>query len=238
MSRLIKCNNGHFYDADKYRACPHCHGGTAKKKDILLEGGISADLDDVKTVAIQPEAIAVPTGRSVRVPHVRGRTVRPDAEALRRRDEEALRRENASHREDKVPVAAAQEDSERTVGINQIFGSEVEPVTGWLVRLTGREWGKDYRLVKGRNRIGRDERMDVCLAHDAKITRQEHCALVYDDRSNESFLVPGNGTLTYHNGEMLTTPKALKSGDAIVIGETKLLFIAFCEGDRVWNDEE
>ena len=24
MSRLVKCENGHFYDADKYAKCPNC----------------------------------------------------------------------------------------------------------------------------------------------------------------------------------------------------------------------
>lgn len=52
MSRLVKCENGHFYDADKYAKCPNCSRGAGPKKDVVMEGGISTDLDDVKTVAM------------------------------------------------------------------------------------------------------------------------------------------------------------------------------------------
>ena len=25
---LVRCNNGHFYDSDKFAVCPHCSGGS------------------------------------------------------------------------------------------------------------------------------------------------------------------------------------------------------------------
>ena len=49
MSRLVKCENGHFYDADKYAKCPNCSRGAGPKKDVVMEGGISTDLDGVAT---------------------------------------------------------------------------------------------------------------------------------------------------------------------------------------------
>ncbi len=32
---ITKCNNGHFFDADKYKVCPHC--GTAVHKEVSNE---------------------------------------------------------------------------------------------------------------------------------------------------------------------------------------------------------
>lgn len=114
----------------------------------------------------------------------------------------------------------------------------IEPVVGWLVCVNGEEKGRDYRLIRGRNRIGRDSDMDVTIRKDQKVTREEHCSVVYDEKSNLTFLVPGNGTLTYYKGEMLRQPQQLCSGDAVEIGETKFIFISFCEGERVWKNEE
>lgn len=31
--KVVKCKNGHFYDADKYDACPHCGQASAKEKE-------------------------------------------------------------------------------------------------------------------------------------------------------------------------------------------------------------
>ena len=46
------------------------------KKDVVMEGGISTDLDDVKTVAMNIRG-NIKSGRSVRIPKVSGRTVKP-----------------------------------------------------------------------------------------------------------------------------------------------------------------
>ena len=95
MSRLVKCENGHFYDADKYAKCPNCSRGAGPKKDVVMEGGISTDLDDVKTVAMNIRG-NIKSGRSVRIPKVSGRTIKPSNEILDR--EEQRRIEKARQR--------------------------------------------------------------------------------------------------------------------------------------------
>ena len=81
--------------------------------------------------------------------------------------------------------------------------------------------------------------MDVTIRKkEKKVTREEHCSVVYDKSNTPLRLVPGNGTLTYYKGEMLRQPQQLCSGDAVEIGETKFIFISFCEGERVWKNEE
>ncbi len=86
MSRLVKCENGHFYDADKYAKCPNCSRGAGPKKDVVMEGGISTDLDDVKTVAMNIRG-NIKSGRSVRIPKVSGRTVKPSNEILAKEEQ-------------------------------------------------------------------------------------------------------------------------------------------------------
>lgn len=51
-------------------------------------------------------------------------------------------------------------------------------------------------------------------------------------------LYQGMELLLNYKGEMLRQPQQLCSGDAVEIGETKFIFISFCEGERVWKNEE
>lgn len=228
MSNLIKCVNGHYYDADKNKSCPYCSAGAQKKKDVVMQGDMSADLDDVKTVALNIGGGR--TGRrSIKIPHVSGQTVKPPADLWKKEQQE-----NITHN---IREVFTESEEEKTVALNA-FLTGVEPVTGWLVCMSGKDRGTDFRLIRGRNKVGRDILMDVSIRHDMTVSRQEHCSIVYDERSNMSFLVPGNGTLTYYKGEMLRQAQQLKSGDEIEIGETKFIFISFCEGERVWKEEE
>ena len=48
---------------------------------------------------------------------------------------------------------------------------------------------------------------------------------------------PAKGPRQQHK-RMLRQPQQLCSGDAVEIGETKFIFISFCEGERVWKNEE
>ena len=201
MSRLVKCENGHFYDADKYAKCPNCSRGAGPKKDVVMEGGISTDLDDVKTVAMNIRG-NIKSGRSVRIPKVSGRTVKPSNEILAK-EEQRMRelQEKIKEHKDSLgeQVTLAKEsyeiDNDKTVAVH-VFENGIEPVVGWLVCVNGEEKGRDYRLIRGRNCIGRDSDMDVTIRKDQKVTREEHCSVVYDEKSNLTFLVPGNGTLT------------------------------------------
>ena len=159
MSRLVKCENGHFYDADKYAKCPNCSRGAGPKKDVVMEGGISTDLDDVKTVAMNIRG-NIKSGRSVRIPKVSGRTVKPSNEILAK-EEQRMRelQEKIKEHKDSLgeQVTLAKEsyeiDNDKTVAVH-VFENGIEPVVGWLVCVNGEEKGSNYRLIRGRNRIG------------------------------------------------------------------------------------
>lgn len=60
--------------------------GQGPKKDVVMEGGISTDLDDVKTVAMNIRG-NIKSGRSVRIPKVSGRTIKPSNEILDREEQ-------------------------------------------------------------------------------------------------------------------------------------------------------
>lgn len=127
-------------------------------------------------------------------------------------------------------------DDQKTVGYYSAQRGN-EYVTGWLVCVKGAEKGRDYRLHHGFNRIGRSYGMSVCIVDDIHISRETHCAIVYDDRSNSFSLVPSGGNLVYMGGNTITSPVGLSTGDVIGIGDSEFEFIAFCREGRAWEKE-
>ena len=153
---------------------------------------------------------AAPAGRDDTI----GQTVMP--EAIRRRME--------------------QERDNRTVGeFKRKLG--YEPVVGWLVCVEGPEVGKDYRLFRRINSIGRAEGNDVVLAQEHTVSQKNHVRLAYDAKHNNFQLIPGEGTnVTYLNDEPLYVPQKLNAYDVLEMGDTKLIFVPLCSERFRWPE--
>jgi len=121
---------------------------------------------------------------------------------------------------------------EKTVSIFKKRGWD--PVTGWLVCVSGPERGRDYRLHTGRNFLGRAPQMDISVADDMEISRLNHCSVVYEPRKREYLLVPGSVNI-YLNGQSLNKVTALTTGDTVGVGGSEFVFIPFCEEGREWK---
>jgi hypothetical protein len=124
-------------------------------------------------------------------------------------------------------------DDEKTVAF---YGEEEvgELPVGWLVCTKGVMKGHDYRLYEGFNRIGRNLDSDVCI-QDPQISGNNHASVVYDGKSNQFYLVPGTGTLTYYHGERVASAVTLDEAVPFVMGNSTLELIAFCKGEHTWG---
>ena len=136
-----------------------------------------------------------------------------------------------------LPGAHA-DDEGKTVGV---FAKNlgVEPVTGWLVAISGPGKGNDYRIVSDRNFIGRSNKMGVVIKEDETISRENHAIISYNPKKQNFRLSPGEGKrLTYLNNEEVIEPVQLKPYDVIELGQTKLMFIPFCSSKFSWDQVE
>ena len=125
-------------------------------------------------------------------------------------------------------------DEEITIGVfSPKKGNDY--VVGWLVCIKGPDKGRDYRLHQGFNRVGRDYGNDVVLENDRMVSRNSHCSVIYEDKTNYFYICPEEGTITYLKGEFLQEPVRLYSHDVIELGGSLLEFVAFCEGSRTWE---
>lgn len=128
------------------------------------------------------------------------------------------------------------DEEQKTVGMmgrNQ----GIEPVVGWLVCVEGKEKGKDYRLYGKINTVGRSESMDICIQGDQGITRDVHVRISYDPRHNNFYLIPANSSnQTYLNDVPVYAPIEIHAYDMLELGETKLVFVSFCNQKFSWKN--
>jgi hypothetical protein len=112
----------------------------------------------------------------------------------------------------------------------------IDPVVGWLVCIEGPDKGKDYRVRSERNFIGRSDKMDICIASDEAISRENHAIVSYSPKKRQFHVYSGESRgLVYLNDEEVITADELKSYDVIELGKTKLMFIPFCGDQFEWE---
>lgn len=221
--RMERCPNGHFYDADKYGSCPYCGGHPGNEADGMdvMTAPYSADSErDFFDVHKQPES----------------QDLRP-TEPLQ---------SDWSRPVVKPPVPPAAADSDKTIAY---YGIETDPkkeaaksqaaakpVVGWLVCVDGCNYGKFYPLFAGRNLVGRAQKMDVYLEGDNAVSRDVHAIVVYEPIRCQYYVQPGDAhSLLYLNDDVVLAAEKLKDRDKLLLGNTTLMFVPFCDERFSWK---
>lgn len=208
----VKCKNGHWYDPNMHRTCPHC-----KRASEQLRLTLDDVEEDDKTVSIAD--VDVSLGEQL--------------EAL-----DILHSTETNGNQVQAEIKNEQQEEDRTISFG-FFGmdSEQPPVTGWLVCIQGAQRGSDFRLHSGKNFLGRSPSMDIVLADDKTVSRDKHCSVVYDPKGNHFYLAPEKGNIVLRNGNMVERAEILQERDTLQLGETILQFIPFCQEDITWEEE-
>lgn len=127
-----------------------------------------------------------------------------------------------------------QNDSKTVAVVRKKIG--IDPVVGWLVCIDGPDKGKDFRIRSERNFIGRSEKMDICIASDDAISRDNHAIVSYSPKKRLFRIYPGDSRgLVYLNDDEVIMADELKRYDVIELGKTKLMFIPFCSDNFEWE---
>ncbi len=206
---VTKCKNGHWFDPNLTRTCPHCKRNGQKLSlqiDNVEEDDKTVSMADIDLSLDEQLTPVIGNKTAVEIPDFWG-------------------------------GAGTGEDDDKTVSFGFWGMTGVSPVTGWLVCQNGGERGKDYRLHSGRNFVGRGNSMDVCLIDDKSISRDKHCSVSYDPKGNAFYLSAEGGNTVYLNGILVEEAKRLTDGDEIAIGETSLIFVEYCKEGRTWDTD-
>ena len=79
--------------------------------------------------------------------------------------------------------------------------------------------------------------MDIYIKSDETISRENHARIAYDSKHNAFHLIPAESTNgIYVNDEPIYVPTKLWAYDLIEFGESKFLFIPFCNDQFSWQD--
>lgn len=108
-------------------------------------------------------------------------------------------------------------------------------VAGWLVCIQGEDKGRDFRIYKGNNFVGRDYSMDIRVENDETVSRKKHCSIIYEPKQSRFYVKPMEN-LVYAGERMLDATEELYSGQELTIGNSTFVFIAFCGEDRRWEE--
>ena len=81
--------------------------------------------------------------------------------------------------------------------------------------------------------------MDVALADDETVSRENHALVSYDSKHNQFTLSPGQGRgITYLNDAQVEVARTLSAYDIIEVGNSRLIFLPLCSDKFRWEKEE
>lgn len=105
-----------------------------------------------------------------------------------------------------------------------LFLGFIEEVTkkAWLIRLVGRNEGKEIMLYKPVTTLGRDEFADIPVFGDPDVADKH--AVIYAEGKRHLIEDAGSYYGTHLNGAKITKRELLSDGDLVVIGKTQFKF--------------
>lgn len=196
MSNFKTCKNGHNYDAGQYSECPFCPAGTqgTDYEKTLTDFKNTQLFDEGNDQQFKKTLINEETAdfKTTPVPAFQG----------------------VAHPFKRTSIVT--EEKEGT----PLPQTEKRKLVGWLVTFTNNEYGQDYKLYAGKNKIGSAAGCDIVI-HDPSISG-EHTNILF--RDNE-FLIKDNFSTngTKINGVTVEEGK-LKEGDELKLGNTVFKF--------------
>lgn len=136
-------------------------------------------------------------------------------------------------------VSLKDDPNDVTIGVSlSKSGNKRGEITGWLVCVSGPDFGKDFRLRYNNNFVGRAMNMDVCIASDEAVHKDKHMTVVYEPVENKFYCAPIGGAISYLNGETLSKSAPLHDFDRLRVGNTELVFRSLCGEDFKWQEKE
>ena len=191
MTNFKTCNNGHNYDASQHNVCPFCP-----------ENAESPDYE--KTMLDFKKTQGMDEGNSNQFAKTLINEEKSDSKATPTFG-------NAQHPFKRTSIVMGD-----TTNQSQLQQTEKRKLVGWLVTFSNDEFGQDYKLYVGKNKIGTASGCDIII-NDPSISG-DHTTILF--RDNE-FLIKDNFSTngTKINGVTIDEGKLI-DGDELKLGNT------------------
>lgn len=254
------CDRGHFYDGDTYVSCPICQKlvkdleGSQSSKDVF--GKEERDGDSTpkkkwlqKLIRSEKHTQELPNeepqiqekAHEKKVSSIMENVAENDTEVskdMKQPQKHTVRLTDMAEEATLASqIAQIQQESASGAKTMALYGTEADPVTGWLVCVRGVEKGVSYPLKTGQNFIGRALNMDIVLHQENSVSRNKHALIVFEPKRQIFLIQQGESSgLTYVNEELLMGMRQLQPYDKLQLGECELIFVPFCGPKFNWKE--
>lgn len=264
IKKVVQCSQLHFYDAGKYKTCPHCNPNAerinneesiVKTETEHREDLVNKKIEEVKETKEAKKnddygektwgvyngtgniSLTKPSDNAENM-DFGSKTDNYNDNGADKKDlehnKEFIEIENEHVAPKPIDISKNTTDSKTVAFYNT---GAVEPVTGWLVCIKGESVGVSYNLKVGKNTIGRSIEMNVALTEEISVSREKHAIIIFDPKNSKFYIQAGEtDNLSYLNDEILMTVSELKAYDKIQFGAAEFIFVPFCSDKFSWND--
>lgn len=216
---IIFCSFNHIYDAALHAECPYCkkikedQAALSKSLDENPENGdavIEEEYEDSTELLVDQEV---------------SQDIEEDesTELLIRETDEDESTELLISESDKNEVTELVNKSGLQDGISKTSNKSSKPVLGWLVCNSGRQMGRSYEIVEGKNVIYIDEN-HVDILYDASSMRGVVAELTADVLKNEFYISAKDSGEVVINGQV-SRNSIIRNYDACEINSIKFVFV-------------
>jgi len=233
---IVRCEKGHFYDADLNSSCPQCAAESQSQAGGVSGYGPTEPIGHTGPVRDPGLGYGVPPTEPVGPTEPIGPTEPVSSGGMGPTMPVTNPGFTPTDFAGGGMTGARVQSYEPTMPVPQGGVAGFNPVVGWLVCVDGADKGTDYRIRGGNNYIGRDQSMDICVRNDNHISNKNAAIIGYDDIERQFFFGPAGGHNTVRvNGKMVINAVPLEPYDELTVGTTKLMFVPLC-GERFdWN---
>lgn len=226
--KLTKCSNGHFYDADKYSECPHCEGGSVKSSTSSTSSKTNKTSNTKsenpsKKIKTEDENNMHKTiakfGTNGDVNNNSGLT-------------QAINNPNFMNLYDKEQNG---ENVQSGKNSSKERNRSYVPVCGWIVGISGPEYGHSYELYLIDNSIGSGDDNIISIKNDSYLCANSH-AIISFDSANQVFYLDYNrseGKILVNNYS-ISESVYLKYMDVLQIGSSSYMLVPLCKDGFTW----
>lgn len=229
---IVFCSFNHIYDAALHAECPYCK--KIKEDQAALSKSLDEDSENVDVLIDEEDA------DSTELLDIQGDSQDADedesTELLTQSSDEdesteLLIQETDEDESTELLIPESDEDEETELvnksrlqeRISKTSNKSSKPVLGWLVCNSGRQIGRSYEIVEGKNFIYIDEN-HVNVLHDSSLMNGVVAELTADVLKNEFYISTKDNREMVINGQV-SRNSIIRNYDACEINSVKFVFV-------------
>lgn len=227
---IIKCEKGHFYNGDKYKTCPHCE---EMQQENMRNPQVAESMSNKKSQADSKQPM-----RGYWLDENIADTVAYKSSAntidtvAYKPKQEMIFTAAANYPPETSMVSLLPQQSQRSQQPQQPQNSL--PV-GWLVAISGLEYGKQYPIFMCDNFIGSGINNSICVDRDAYVLPEHHCTLSFDFQMQKVVLnMECSIGDVFVNNAPAQENRYLNHLDRIQIGGSIYMLVELCRDGFSW----